>query len=39
VYEAVRAKNPAAAQRAMTALLDLALHDTTGVRRPRKKRR
>jgi DNA-binding FadR family transcriptional regulator len=39
VYEAVRAKNPAAAQRAMTALLDLALHDTTGTRRPRKKRR
>jgi len=39
VYEAVRAGNPAAAQRAMAALLDLALQDTAGVRRPRKKRR
>ena len=38
VYEAVRARNPAAAQRAMTALLDLALLDTTDGRRPRKKR-
>jgi DNA-binding FadR family transcriptional regulator len=38
VYEAVRARNPAAAQRAMTALLDLALLDTTHARRPRKKR-
>jgi DNA-binding FadR family transcriptional regulator len=37
VYEAVRAGNPAAAQRAMTALLDLALLDTTGSRRARKK--
>lgn len=39
VYEAVRARNPAAAQRAMTALVDLALRDTTSMRRPRKKRR
>jgi len=39
VYEEVRAGNPAAAQRAMAALLDLALQDTAGVRRPRKKRR
>ena len=38
VYEAVRAGNPAAAQRAMTALLDLALLDTTGARRLRKKK-
>ena len=38
VYEAVRAGNPAAAQRAMTALLDLALRDTAGARRPRKQR-
>ena len=38
VYEAVRARNPAAAQRAMTALLDLALLDTTNARRPAKKR-
>jgi DNA-binding FadR family transcriptional regulator len=37
VYEAVRAGDPAAAQRAMTALLDLALLDTTRARRPRKK--
>jgi DNA-binding FadR family transcriptional regulator len=39
VYEAVRAGNPAAAQRAMTALLDLALLDTTGTRRSRKKKK
>ncbi len=38
VYEAVRARNPAAAQRAMTALLDLALRDTTTPRRSRKQR-
>jgi DNA-binding FadR family transcriptional regulator len=38
VYKAVRARNPAAAQRAMTALLDLALLDTTNARRPRKRR-
>jgi DNA-binding FadR family transcriptional regulator len=38
VYEAVRARNPAAAQRAMTALLDLALLDTTNARRPARKR-
>ena len=38
VYEAVRAGNPAAAQRAMTALLDLALLDTTSARRPARKR-
>jgi len=38
VYEAVRARNPGAAQRAMTALLDLALLDTTTARRPGKKR-
>jgi DNA-binding FadR family transcriptional regulator len=38
VYEAVRAGNAAAAQRAMTALLDLALLDTTGTRRARKKK-
>jgi DNA-binding FadR family transcriptional regulator len=37
VYEAVRAGDPTAAQRAMTALLDLALLDTTRARRPRKK--
>jgi DNA-binding FadR family transcriptional regulator len=37
VYEAVRAGNPAAAQRAMIALLDLALLDTTSAYRPRKK--
>jgi DNA-binding FadR family transcriptional regulator len=37
VYEAVRVGNPAAAQQAMTALLDLALRDTTSARRPRKK--
>jgi DNA-binding FadR family transcriptional regulator len=37
VYEAVRARDPAAAQRAMTALLELALLDTTGTRRTRKK--
>jgi DNA-binding FadR family transcriptional regulator len=39
VYEAVRSKNPAAAERAMIALLDLALRDTTSARRPRRKRR
>jgi hypothetical protein len=33
----VRAGNPAAAQRAMIALLDLALLDTTSAYRPRKK--
>jgi DNA-binding FadR family transcriptional regulator len=38
VYEAVRARNPAAAQRAMTALLDLALLDTTTARGARKSR-
>lgn len=38
VYEAVRAGNPAAAQRAMTALLDLALLDTTSARRARKRK-
>src|SRR3954468_10517179 len=38
VYQAVRARNPAAAQRAMSALLDLALLDTTNARRPRKRR-
>jgi DNA-binding FadR family transcriptional regulator len=38
VYEAVRAGNPAAAQRAMTALLDLAQLDTRRARHPRKKR-
>src|SRR6185369_14057128 len=38
VYEAVRAGNPAAAQRAMTALLDLALLDTTSARRPARRR-
>lgn len=38
VYEAVRAGNPAAAQKAMTALLDLALLDTTGTRGPRKQK-
>ena len=31
VYEAVQARNPAAAQQAMTALLDLALLDTTNA--------
>jgi DNA-binding FadR family transcriptional regulator len=36
VYAAVRAGHPAAAQRAMTALLDLALRDTTSAYRPRK---
>ena len=39
VYEAVRSKNPAAAERAMIALLDLALRDTASARRPRRKRR
>lgn len=34
VYEAVRVGKPAAAQQAMTALLDLALLDTTGARGP-----
>ena len=38
VYEAVRSGNPLAAQQAMTALLDLALLDTTGTRRPRRKK-
>lgn len=38
VYEAVRAGNPAAAQRAMTALLELALLDTTGSRKPGSKK-
>jgi DNA-binding FadR family transcriptional regulator len=38
VFNAVRARNPAAARRAMTALLDLALLDTTNARRPRKRR-
>lgn len=37
VYEAVRSGNPAAARKAMTALLDLALLDTTKARRSRKK--
>ena len=38
VYKAVRAQDPAAAQRAMTALLDLALRDTTPARPARRKR-
>jgi DNA-binding FadR family transcriptional regulator len=39
VYEAVRAGNPQAAQQGMTALLDLALLDTTKAARPTKKKR
>jgi DNA-binding FadR family transcriptional regulator len=38
VYEAVKAKNPKAAQEAMTALVDLALLDTNNARRPAKKK-
>ena len=38
VYEAVKAKDPKAAQTAMTTLIDLALLDTTNVRRPAKKK-
>ncbi len=34
VYEAVKAKDPKAAQEAMTALVDLALLDTTNARQP-----
>jgi DNA-binding FadR family transcriptional regulator len=38
VYEAVRDRNAAGAQQAMTALLDLALRDTTTARARRKKK-
>lgn len=38
VYEAVKAKDPKAAQTAMTTLIDLALLDTTNARRPVKKK-
>jgi DNA-binding FadR family transcriptional regulator len=38
VYEAVKAKDPKAAQTAMTTLIDLALFDTTNARRPAKKK-
>lgn len=38
VYEAVKAKDPKAAQAAMTTLIDLALLDTTNARRPVKKK-
>lgn len=34
VYEAVKAQDPKAAEQAMTALVDLALLDTTNARRP-----
>jgi DNA-binding FadR family transcriptional regulator len=39
VYEAVRARDPKAAHKAMATLVDLALMDTTNARRPAKKRR
>jgi DNA-binding FadR family transcriptional regulator len=39
VYEAVKARDPKAAHKAMATLVDLALIDTTNARRPMKKRR
>jgi DNA-binding FadR family transcriptional regulator len=39
VYEAVRARDARAAHKAMTALVDLALMDTTNARRPARRKR
>ena len=38
VYEAVKAQDPKAAEKAMTTLIDLALLDTTNARRPAKRK-